>query len=69
MIAAVGFFVQTTDTSGLFMTIGTDVSIIVVLVPAGLATTLAGSLSFLEEQGLGIFLLFNLACGDNAATA
>lgn len=69
MIAAVGFFVQTTDSSRLFMTIGTDVSVIVVLVPARFATALAGSLSFLEEQGLGIFLLFDLACGDNAAAA
>lgn len=68
MIAAVGFFVQATDTSRLFMTIGTDVSIMVVLVPAGL-TAFAGSLSFLEKQGLGVFLLFNLAGGDNAATA
>lgn len=49
MIATVGFLVQTTDTSRLFMTIGTDVSIVVVLVPAGLAA-FAGSLSFLEEQ-------------------
>lgn len=69
MIAAIGFFVQTTDTSRLFMTIGTEVSIIVVLVPAGFATALAGSLSFLQEEGLGIFLLFNLARGDNAAAA
>lgn len=68
VIATVGFFVQTTDTSRLFMTIGTHVSIIVVLLPAGLAA-LAGSLSFLEEQRLSLSLLFNLAGGNNAATA
>lgn len=68
MIAAVWFFIQTTDPGGLFVTIGTDVGIVVVLVPTGLAA-LSGSLSFLEEQGLGIFLLFNLAGSDNAAAA
>lgn len=68
VIAAVWFFIQTTHPSRLFVTIGTDIGIVVVLAPAGLAA-LSGSLSFLEEQGLGIFLLFNLAGGDNAAAA
>lgn len=68
VIAAVWFFIQTTDSSRLFVTIGTDVGIIVVLVPAGLAA-LSGSLSFFEEQGLGFFLLFSLTSSDNAAAA
>lgn len=67
VIAAVWFFIQTTDPSRLFVTIGTDVGIVVVLVPAGLAA-LSGSLSLLEE-GLGIFLLFNLSGSDNATAA
>lgn len=68
MIAAFGLFVQSTDTSRLFVTIGTDIGIVVVLIPARLSA-LPGSLSFLQEQGLGISLLFNFAGGDNAAAA
>lgn len=68
VIAAVWFFIQTTDPSRLFVTIGTDVGIVVVLLPSRLAA-LSGSLSLLEEQGLGIFLLFNLGGSDNATAA
>lgn len=68
VIAAVWFFIQTTYPSRLFVTIGTDVGIVVVPVPAGLAA-FSGSLSLLEEQGLGSFLLFNLGGSDNATAA